>query len=469
MGGIFRSTEILAGVRRLGRTAEDSALMALAPVASSGDDKAKKPAAVKLLAQLETAREELSKAKKAADPDQLKKKAKKKSKNGELTNKERRLERLAAQAELNVAQTRVETLEEQLEKLGVRVEAGGDLAMAVEDARQPADCNVCIRGEPDDLGPVVPRGFVTVLRSPSDPKINPEHSGRLELARWLTSSHNPLTARVMANRVWAHLFGAGLVETTDNFGALGERPTHPELLDQLALDFVKQNWSVKKMIRSIVLTRTYQLSSRHDDACYAVDPQNHYLWRAGRRRLDAEVLRDSLLAVSGQLDLKRPEGSLVMEAGGGEQGRGMKVDVLKQAVTYRSVYLPILRGVVPEMLGIFDIADPSLVVGQREVTTVATQALYMMNSPFVMESSDKTAARIVEAGSLNDSGRIDLACRLIWGRPANADEQRHIRQFVIEYRQALVDAGRTNESLESATWSRVCQTLFAAGEFRYVY
>ncbi|NDB74703.1 MAG: DUF1553 domain-containing protein [Verrucomicrobia bacterium] len=156
---------------------------------------------------------------------------------------------------------------------------------------------------------VIPRGFVTVLGATEPAKITPGQSGRLELANWLTSPENPLTARVMANRVWQHLFGDGIVSTPDNFGATGERPTHPELLDFLAARFVANGWSVKQLIREIVLTRTYQLSNASDAKNFAADPDNNYLWRANQRRLDAESIRDSILAASGRLDLQPPAGS----------------------------------------------------------------------------------------------------------------------------------------------------------------
>jgi hypothetical protein len=190
----------------------------------------------------------------------------------------------------------------------------------------------------------------------------------------------------MANRVWYHLFGRGIVGTVDNFGALGEAPSHPELLDHLAIRFVEHDWSVKKLIREIMLTRAYQLSSEHSEAGYAADPDNKLVWRMNRRRLEAEPIRDALLAVSGRLDLARPKGSLVQTISGGEIGRQARTAGLMEPVTFRSAYLPIVRGLVPEFLNLYDVADSELVVGQRDVTTVAPQALYMMNSPFVLEA-----------------------------------------------------------------------------------
>ena len=267
-----------------------------------------------------------------------------------------------------------------------------------------------------------------------------------------------MTARVMANRVWYHLFGRGIVETVDNFGAMGERPTNPELLDYLALRFVAHDWSVKKLIREIMLTRAYQLSSEHSEAGYAADPDNKLVWRMNRRRLEAEAIRDSLLSISGQLDLSRPAGSLTQTIAGGEIGRQARTAGLLAPVKYRSAYLPIVRGLVPEFLSLFDVADSELVVGQRDVTTVAPQALYMMNNSLVAEQAKATAERLLAKTDLaDDTVRVDYAFRLILGRPADSQQQAATLAYV-------QSCGATPE-----TWASVCQTLFASAEFRYTY
>jgi hypothetical protein len=312
---------------------------------------------------------------------------------------------------------------------------------------------------------------------PGAPTISKDQSGRLQLANWLTNENNPLTARVMANRVWFHLFGRGLVETIDNFGAMGETPTHPELLDYLAIRFMKEKWSTKKLIREIVLSRTYQLASDHNPANYNSDPENKYLWRMSRRRLEAEAIRDAVLATSGKLNLERPQGSPVMKLTGGELGRQLKGDVLLRENEYRSCYLPMARGVVPEFLNVFDMADPELVTGQRDVTTVATQALYMMNSPVVQELSNATASRILQHSNLKDDGnRIDYAFQLILGRRATADQIGAAQQFLKDFEasQATGQDGRTTGSLKpeqrrQQAWTTFCHTLYASAEFRYVY
>src|SRR6185312_6889282 len=224
-----------------------------------------------------------------------------------------------------------------------------------------ADSPLYQRGEVDKPGEVVPRGVVRVV-SRRTPQIA-EGSGRLELAEWLASKDNPLTARVMANRVWLHLFGRGLVPTPDNFGAAGQPPSHPELLDHLAVTFMADGWSVKKLIRRVVLSHAYQLGSASDPKCHEADPDNALVWRMTPRRLDAEALRDSVLAVSGLLNLTPPPGSVVARQGDGPTTGPRFGGPVTQALNdprnaKRSVYLPIVRDNLPEVLSLFDAADP---------------------------------------------------------------------------------------------------------------
>jgi hypothetical protein len=217
-----------------------------------------------------------------------------------------------------------------------------------------------------------------------------------------------------------------------------------------------------------MLTRTYQLSSDHDAAGYAADPANRLLWRMSRRRLDAEAIRDATLAVSGQLDLARPHASIVAELGFAEYGRRLRTDAVVRDVSYRSVYMPILRGGVPEMLNVFDVADPNLVVGQRDVTTVATQALYMLNSPFVMQQAEHTARRLL-AEPVDETERADLAYRLTLGRPASEPERQRAAGYIGDYIAALDTASQQGEEARSAAWASFCQALLASAEFRYLY
>jgi hypothetical protein len=307
-----------------------------------------------------------------------------------------------------------------------------------------------------------------VLTYPQSPDVNEKQSGRMQLAAWMTSKNNPLTARVMANRVWYHLFGRGIVPTIDNFGALGEPPSNQPLLDYLAVKFMDNGWSVKGLIKGIMLSRAYQLSSDHSDAGYAADPDNALVWRMNRRRLDAEAIRDTVLAVSGSLDLKRPQGSPTQQIEG-EIGRRARTDFLLKEVNYRSAYLPIVRGLVPEFLSLFDVADPELVTGQRDVTTIAPQALYMMNSPVVLGAAEKTAQNLLADSRLGDDGaRIDYAFRLMLGRSPDAQQRADILAFLKDYQGTL--PGNMNQSQRrQEAWTSVCHTLLASAEFRYVY
>ncbi len=337
-------------------------------------------------------------------------------------------------------------------------EPNGQWAMGVLDGKA-ADCPIYIRGELEEKGPVIPRGFVTVLGATEPAKIAPGQSGRLELANWLSSPENPLTARVMVNRVWQHLFGEGIVSTPDNFGATGERPTHPELLDYLAGRLVANGWSLKQMVREIVLTRTYRLSSVTDAKNFASDPDNDYLWRANQRRLDAESIRDGILAASGRLDLKAPGGSPVSSMGDADLGRSAR-SAGRTDPRYRSVYLPILRELLPEALDLFDFAEPSLVVAAREVTTVPSQALYMLNSPFVQENAAAMANRF-QGTSADPAQRIQAAYLTALSRPATAAEVARAETYLKTH------AAERGGSPESAL-TTFCQALFASAEFRYL-
>ncbi|MCA9262304.1 MAG: DUF1553 domain-containing protein, partial [Planctomycetales bacterium] len=252
----------------------------------------------------------------------------------------------------------------------------------------------------------------------------PEQSGRLALAQWLTSPQHPLTSRVIVNRVWYHLMGQGIVVSVDNFGIQGDAPTHPELLDTLAVEFVEHRWSLKRLIRQIVLSRTYQMSSDDVPASRAVDPVNHLHWRANRRRLPAESIRDSLLHVSHQLDNRVAQspveglGTLVTQNVADEK----KYD--KREPPYRSLFLPIIRSELPAFMTAFDFADPDLVVGRRPATNVPAQALLLMNDPFVMQCAEVTAD-LVPAAAWDD--QIDEAYwRVLQRSPSVAERERSL-------------------------------------------
>ena len=315
--------------------------------------------------------------------------------------------------------------------------ARGKVALGVRDAKTIADTEIRLRGEAEKLGPVAPRGFPKVVEYEGQPQIPAHRSGRLELAQWLTSQQNPLTSRVVVNRVWQHLFGQGIVSSVDNFGVNGAKPTHPELLDHLAQRFVAEGWSFKKFIRALVLTRTYGLASAATEKHLAVDPDNQLHWRHRPRRLSAEELRDSILAAAGTLDRTRPEGSPAQELkvielrnNGPESQRIME---LVRTNRHRSIYLPLLRTLVPPSLEVFDFADQGLVTGQREMTTVATQALYLLNDPFVRSNSQVFAETLLAQSDLDESQRIDQSYLRLIGRLPSSSERDRIRFYLADY------------------------------------
>lgn len=310
--------------------------------------------------------------------------------------------------------------------------------MSVKEA-EPGDLRVNLRGSVNNLGDLAPRGFLQLATLGPAPAIPATESGRRQMGEWLASSSNPLTARVMANRVWHWLFGAGLVRTTDNFGTTGETPSHPELLDYLAQRFIEESWSVKKLVRAIVLSRTYQLASTPDERALAVDPENRLLWRMNRRRLDAESIRDTILHVSGQLNLA---------VGGPNIKPGTAADYgYKHTEPRRSLYVPVFRNALPELFEAFDFADPATVVGRRNTSTVAPQALLLMNHPFIMEQAELAAKRLRPGA---DSERITEAYRMTVSRAPAPSELAVVQKHL------------------SAGWPFVFQALFASLDFRYL-
>ena len=363
-------------------------------------------------------------------------------------NQKARMRRL--NRDIKAARANIKNLEEQA--------PGANFAMGVKDGRV-ADARVLVRGEIRNQGPVVKRGFLQVLDHVKAYPIGSRASGRMQLASWLTQPDNPLTARVMVNRVWHHLFGAGIVRTVDNFGATGERPSHPELLDHLAMKFVENNWSVKSIIREIVLSRSYQLSSEMVEANLKDDPNNRLLWRMNHKRLSAESLRDAMLATSGRLNPQPAVGSEITKIGDVIAARAMRqLSQGQRNTNRRSVYLPIMRNSLPEMMRIFDAAEPSLIVGKRNETTVPTQALYLMNSPFVSGQAVAMARRIMNRTEQPAEG-IRLAYELAFARAATDDEVSKAQIFLSEVSEEKDTPGQ---------WAIFCQALLASAEFRYI-
>lgn len=340
----------------------------------------------------------------------------------------------------------------------VPFDPAGDIAMGVSEGRIE-DLKLRIRGEPDLEGDVVERGLPTVLETVGMSRIKEGTSGREELAKWLTSSRNPLTGRVLVNRVWGHLFGRGLVETPDNFGVAGALPSHPELLDYLAAGFVQDDWSVKRLIRRIVLSRVYRLSTDIQPQQAAVDEGNQLYWRGNLRRLDVEAIRDSLLQTSGQLELQRPAGAPYKAEFTGDlsrvAARGNLPADLQLSSPVRSVYLPVFRSLLFGMYTVFDFAEPDQVNGQRDVTTVPGQALFLLNNGLVADASVRTAKQLQQQYGEDSKAQLAGAWRLILCREASADELRMAERFV-----ESADAEATGLAL-------LVQALYASAEFRY--
>ena len=319
------------------------------------------------------------------------------------------------------------------------------------EKKKPTDMKIHIRGNIYQLGAIAPRGVLQVANYGPVPKMPTNASGRLELADWVADPANPLTARVMANRVWHWLIGEGLVRTVDNFGTTGESPSHPELLDHLAVQFVQQGWSVKKLIRAIALSKTYRLSSARGEQ--PEDPENRLLAHMNHRRLDAEALRDTMLSVGGTLKL---------EMGGATFPASLKTDVGFQfEAPRRSVYVPVFRSSLPELFEVFDFANSSLVTGRRTLSTVAPQALFMMNHPFVRTQAKLAAERLLGDSQPKEEHRIDHAYLRILGRHATVAEIALSQKFL----KSVID---TTEKGRGEAWTQMVQSLFSTIDFRYV-
>ncbi len=330
-------------------------------------------------------------------------------------------------------------------------------AMGMTDKEEPVDTNILVRGEVDSPAQVVDRGFLQVLNH--DAAEIQSGSGRLELAHWIASDQNPLTARVLVNRTWEKLFGQGLVPSVDNFGTTGQAPTHPELLDHLAIHFMENGWSLKDLVKTLVLTRTYRSGSDFNEAHYQQDPDNNYLWRATPKRLDAESFRDAILAASGQLRFDRPFRSPIADYPIEEMGRRGSPNVYVGFPSYRSVYLPPIRDAMPELIDLFDGADPAAVTGRRISSNGAEQSLYLLNSPFIEEQAEHFADSIAEKTSDIDE-QIEMAFVRAFGRKPSRAEY----HSSITFRDSL----RGSDSAESNYLELLCQGLIVSAEFRYL-
>jgi len=454
MAGIFLSTETYFGtVRALqNRNATDLLLL---PVADASPDRLPSRQRAFMEQRLARAEEQIVEARRQLRQERMSRSMSDSDGNG--ANPIRQVLRLS------------NTISQLRARLNAYDEEGRakTFAMGVQDREKPIDAQVLLRGEWDKPAQEVPRGFLQVLQEPGHSASLPDDaSGRLELARWMASEDNPLTARVMVNRIWHHLFGRGIVASLNNFGAMGKAPTHPELLDFLAVRFMEEDWSVKALIREIVLTRAYQLSSDFQSANYSQDPDNELLWRSSPRRLDAESIRDAMLVASGELVLDRPEGSMVADIGDGAVGRRLGPDAVNRTVPHRSVYLPIVRDLMPESLALFDGADPSIVTAEREVTNVPSQSLYLMNSPFVLRQSESMGRLLAKRF---DTPREQVAHAFLrtYGRLATPEEIESCIAFFRAFRPAA-QRSLGGETVDQLALTSFCQALLCSAEFRFL-
>jgi hypothetical protein len=328
-----------------------------------------------------------------------------------------------------------------------------------------ANERVAIRGNPRVLGDEAPRQLLTALVGPQPPMDG--GSGRLTLARHVVDPANPLTARVLVNRVWHHLFGMGIVPAVDNFGVLGEPPTHPELLDYLANQFVTEGWSIKRLIRSLVLSSTYQMSSEPRQAVEETDPGNRLWHRANVRRLEGESLRDAILVVSGRLDARSFGPGVPVHITPFMQGRGKPAaSGPLDGAGRRSLYTEVRRNFLPPMMLAFDTPIPFSTVGRRNTSNVPAQALILMNDPFVVEQARNWAERLLADPGVEFELRLRRAYLAAIARPPTPQEIAEVRAFVATQGRAYNLSGDQAAS-DQRVWSDVCHVLFNLKEFAW--
>lgn len=329
----------------------------------------------------------------------------------------------------------------------------------------PQDAPIHRRGEPERLGPVVPRRFLEILGGAKVPTEIGE-SGRRQLAEWIVAPSNPLTARVMVNRIWQHHFGSGLVRTPSDFGIRGEAPTHPELLDYLAVDFMDNGWSIKRLHKQLVLSSAYQMASADRPEARRIDPENKLWWRMSPRRLDAESIRDALLVISGQLDASR-----------GEAHSFPPVETWAFNVHHpfkeiypsnrRSIYLMTQRIQKHPFLGLFDGADPGVTTDVRMLTTTPSQALFAMNDPFMHEQSLHFAKRLQSIDG-DDAGRLATAFELAYCRLSSDREVQEALAFIGRYEESLARLNVPESDRRVGAWAAYLRTVLESNEFFYI-
>lgn len=442
LAGIFQSTRAMESFTKIAKWNEVSV--------ATADDIARKEAHQKLIdAQKQAIEEHLTSAARELDPPLP---------DAKPEEIEKKLPEAAA-AKLKKLRDDLKKLEDDAPQM--------PMAMAVVDG-DVVNTPIHIRGSHLTLGDPVSRRFPKVLTGDEQSTLSEDRSGRLELARWLTNGDHPLTSRVMVNRIWRWHFGKGIVPTVDNFGLQGERPTHPELLDWLAAEFVESGWSMKAMHRLVMASETYQMASANADAdqmqaASAADPENRYYWRADVRRLEAEAIRDTVLAVSGTLDLTMG-GSLMETPNRQLVFNHTSQDASNYDARRRSIYLPVIRNHLYDMFQLFDYTDASVLTGGRNTSTIAPQALFLMNSDFISDVTLEMADRLI-AAEPEIAARVNRLFAECYGRPPSSAEM----SFVSTFLEQVPASDTSAKSLdESAVWQALCQSVISSSEFVYV-
>lgn len=338
-------------------------------------------------------------------------------------------------------------------------------AMGVTDGEKPIEMTILRRGDHTNPGPVVKRRVPSVLDGETKTEMPNDGSGRLQLADWIASPANTLTARVMANRIWRWHFGQGIVASVDNFGLLGDEPSHPELLDWLAFRLIDSGWSVKALHREILLSSTYQMGNRTDPRTWDLDPEHKLLSGFPPRRLQAEEIRDSLLAVSANLDVTMGGPSLSHV-----KNRAFLFDhTSKDLTTYdsnrRTIYLPVIRNNLYDLFSLFDSTDAAVSSGNRPTTTVSTQALFWMNGDIVRTASENLGRQLQSKAKWDDRRRVEHLVKLAWSRPATKAELEQLLESKGEFREMFQGKGDDDKQAEEKAWAMVCQVVLAANEF----
>ena len=351
------------------------------------------------------------------------------------------------------------------------------MVMAPTDEAEPSDLPVYRRGNYNHPGQLAPRRFLQIIAGNDQSPIETKGSGRLELARWISDARHPLTARVMVNRIWQGHFGNGLVRSSDNFGVLGEKPSHPELLDWLAARFVESGWSLKSVHRLIVLTSTYRQASWGNLAAAGVDPENRLLWRMPRRRLEVEPIRDAMLVAAGQLDRTiggeivdwwKESQTVIDEKRGLIAFANLATDIKAYESARRSVYLPVSRNQLYEMFVLFDYADASSVLPKRGESTVAPQALFLLNNKLVRRRAQQFAESLLADQQATDRERMRFAHQKTFARSPSDVELNEGAEFLNRYFEAKMKSGHSREESRYFAWQSYCQLLFCENEFVYV-